>query len=267
METLGDVRAVFVWGRLPYNVRRETEVHADGVPEVRFHVEPGTANGPWALLITPTQVHRDATDEARSRQRIEVAVAVLAILGTRNLVFEKVSDTAVCRAGETIGFGDPFENPGFFAVPQLQPSALEGFRLAMERLSGLPTADRGRVELSLGWIEQSQRGMNTSDSFVKAWIALEILAMPDWETLTPMNEALAKAYGIGLDDARQLFEVGRLFGLRGSILHQGRTAVDARLIAYAAGLYEDLLRGQLGLPFVERAQGWLQANGPPRGLI
>ena len=267
MQTLADVSAVFVWGRLPYVIRKETEVHPDGVPEVRFHVVEGTVHGPWALLMTPTNVHVDSDDEARSRGRIETAVALLAVLGTRNLVFEKISDTAVVATGQTIGFGDPFENPAFFPTPDVQQPALDLFRSAMEGINGLPAAERNRIELSLGWIEQSQRGMNGADSFVKAWIALEILAMPDWDNLTPMNEALAQAYGIGVQEARDRFEVGRLFGLRGQILHAGRTAVDARVIAYASCLYQDLLRGKLGLQFVGSAGGWLMGNGPPRTVI
>lgn len=267
METLAEVRVVFIWGRLPYVIRKEIQVHPDGVPEVRFHVEPGTSHGPWALLMTPTNVHDDPQDEARSRGRIEVVVALLASLGTRNLVFEKISDTVVAATGQTIGFGDPFENPGFFPAPDVQPPAVDLLRSAMEGLNGMRAAQRNRIELSLGWIEQSQRGMNSADSFVKAWIALEILAMPDWNNLTPMNEAIAQAYGIGLEQARLRFEVGRLFGLRGEILHEGRIAVDARLIAYASCLYQDLLCGQLGLPFIGRAGGWLEANGPPHKLI
>ncbi len=267
METMGDVRIVFLWGRLPFVTRRETGVRPDGTPEIQFHVEEGKTAGPWTLLLTPTNVLDDPDDEGPTRGRIEAAVGIIIVLGSRNLAFERVSDTAVHVNGKTTSFGEPFENPGFFPKPDVTPPTISLFRAAAERLNASPEAARARIELSLGWIEQSQRGLNTADGFVKAWIALEALAMPDWRNIKPIKAALAEAYGVSTEEAGRRFAVGRLFGLRSEILHAGRTNVDARLVAYAACIYQDLFRRELGLPFVGRAGQWLNENGPVQGLF
>ena len=93
------------------------------------------------------------------------------------------------------------------------------------------------------------------DSLLKYWISIETLAMPDTTNIKVINEILSSAYKRTLDEVRDLFEVGRLFGLRSSIVHEGfNVPIGWLLLKYLEALYVDILFGILGLPCESRAE-------------
>lgn len=76
------------------------------------------------------------------------------------------------------------------------------------------------------------------------------------DNVTPLNEALAAAYGIGTNEARKRFGLGRIFGFRSRLVHNGeRLVVQGLLDAYLVGLFRDVLFHKLKLP----PQGFAEA--------
>lgn len=59
------------------------------------------------------------------------------------------------------------------------------------------------------------------DAFLKYWIAIEIIAMPDSSNIKHLIEILADIYEIRKEDAKKNFGVGKIFGFRSKIVHHG----------------------------------------------
>ncbi|MFH1114783.1 MAG: hypothetical protein V1792_12780 [Pseudomonadota bacterium] len=100
------------------------------------------------------------------------------------------------------------------------------------------------------------------DSFVKYWISLETLAMKDTTKVRPINEILAKCYDLTVKAATNRFHVGRLYGVRGDIVHKGVSkGIDLTLKKYLEAIYLDVLFHKLGLPCEHRAGSLLESVG------
>ena len=58
-----------------------------------------------------------------------------------------------------------------------------------------------------------------------------------------------------LETVRRRFRMGRLYGLRGEVVHHGlQPPIDGRLLKYLAAVYCDVLRHELGLPPIRTAE-------------
>lgn len=93
------------------------------------------------------------------------------------------------------------------------------------------------------------------DAYLKNWFALETLGMPDTSDVRPLNDSLARAYAIPLKEAESRFAVGRLFGLRSRIVHDGQIVpIHARLLDYIAAIFVDVLFERLNVAAERRAE-------------
>ena len=175
----------------------------------------------------------------------------------RNAAFELIFDNIAPMTGENLTVISPVvENPMWFKVPDFKPERLLKIQKAMETIHRLPQAERNRIKLSLRWFESAMRKSGV-DSFLSFWIALETLAMDD-TNIRPINETLAHVYGASTQEVAIKFGVGRVFGLRAKIVHQGRMAsFHANLQRYLEALYSDILLAKLKLPPEHRAQNVL----------
>jgi hypothetical protein len=115
--------------------------------------------------------------------------------------------------------------------------------------------------LALHWFHLAMRDRGV-DAFLKRWIALETLAMPDGTNIRPVNEALASAYGISYEEARDTYAVGRLAGLRARIVHHGEPLpIHSKLELYFDAVFYDVLMQLLGEPCDGRAASVLAPDG------
>ena len=58
-------------------------------------------------------------------------------------------------------------------------------------------------------------------SFIKFWVAIETLAMPNTSNIKPLNLALAKGYNLKITEAETRFQLGLGLNLRSKIVHDG----------------------------------------------
>ena len=262
---LDGVMAWMIFGEMSYLDSGKLTSELDDTGALRLTAMVGgmkkTSPAAWLLLIAPLDVDGNPGDEENVRQQISAGAGICAVLFGRNCIFERVFDNVIKADGtSTSGYSPVVQNPSVFARPYLQSDRLDLLRRSGSALRSAPSEERNRVRLSLHWHESALRSDGV-DAFLKSWIALEVLAMPDTTNIRPINQALAEAYGESLDSATAKFQVGRLFGLRSRIVHAGEVVAIHQLIErYLHAIYSDLLCHRLGIPMETATDVMLRAH-------
>lgn len=244
--------------RLGFNIVQVDE--SPGV-QIAFSAEPASIQTlPPALrllVLTPTDLDNPRSEQ-ESRSRLAAAAGLLATLEGRSLLLARLFETTVSL--DARGVTQHVSTPSFFVPPIREPDVSETrwqlLAALASALDGLPPGDARRIRLSLEWFE-SVFDLSDRDPIevaLRAWIALEALAMPDGTNIAPINKHLAAAYGISTSEAAQRFLVGKLYRLRGLIVHDGgRPLIDASVLLHTQAVYIDVLFQVMGLPCEKRA--------------
>jgi hypothetical protein len=245
---LGDVRVLITRAALEYFTTESwavTEVDAEnfwiGVgPVQRINSPLGT----YMLVVTP--------DGPNAIARSQAAAALAATVIGGALIYREIYMNIFSSVGAGTKIKGPtFQPPKNFPPPALDSQVFLRYKSAYQKLQSAP--DRSRIELSLTWFKEAHSTFG-ENSFLRYWLAIETLAMPNTTNITPANAILAQAYGVSNQKIQQDIELGRLYGLRSDIVHNGlRSALDSKLLNYAAAVYADLLEAILGLPCMKRA--------------
>jgi hypothetical protein len=245
-----------------YTPRGRATLRSVGLELVPTFTGPGpetfTPDEPFILLVTPCE-GGGYGGEAGARARTAAALGALAALFGRNMARELVFDTV---------FGLP-PNPSVTIHsemlrvdeqrPSLTPARMERLQHASRTWAEAGEGDRRSMELSLRWLHRAT-GEDGADALLSLWIAIEALELTTTD-IAPISAALGKIYGLPASEAKAEFLVGRLFGLRGTIVHGGaRPPIDALVIEYAEELYADLMLRRLGLPPEHRARAHLSRH-------
>jgi len=250
------VRAVFLFGdvryfdtsQLRFEIVTDTEWKIVGETEERQ-----TGRGSFLLLLAAFDVGDAPGNEPEVRMDLaSVAGLIVAVCG-RNAAYEQVFENVVSiHEPRASGFSQVLENP-----LSIRPPALLARRAALERaalgLSVADPADAERLNLAFRWVIQAVYDSG-ADAYIKYWVALETLAMPDTTNVRPIVEALGRVYGISPSEARTRFMVGRLQSFRSRIVHRGHIpAVHSFLLDYLDALFYDVLSEKLGFAGEKRA--------------
>jgi len=222
--------------------------------------------GTFVVLVTPHDREGVSGREDTSRERLRTAAGLLGALMGRTAVFEPLFDVEIDSTGNTSGITSPtFENPAAFREPDLSESGLGMVELCAARVSSLPAEARHRTELSLRWLYEAMHERDGVFAFLKYWIAIETLAMPDGTRIKPVIRQLAAAYGRPEAEVNRVFAIGRLFSVRGDIVHRGRALrVDQHLLAYIEAVYVDVFAHAVG-GVSRMAEQTLQRSGRTAG--
>lgn len=256
---LNQVRIIALWGNVNYLDTSKAKMEMVNETYWKMDVskvqEYKTPEGAYLLLITPFNTDGKEGNEVETKQKISDTVGLLAAFNGRNMVYEHLFNNVVRLSDKKITVtAFNVEVPAWFAEPDISDSKLKIIEQTNKRIDLLEDQVRNRIRLSLRWFESAiyDKGI---DSLLKYWISIETLAMPDTTNIKVINEILSSAYKRTLDEVRDLFEVGRLFGLRSSIVHEGfNVPIGGLLLKYLEALYVDILFGILGLPCESRAE-------------
>lgn len=218
-----------------------------------------TNEGTYLLLIAPFDINGEKGSEQRTSQLITEAVALLTSHYGRNIAYDKVYDNRVhMSSGEVSCFTPSILNPSSMNAPALNKDSVEALTLADSTLYSLESNIQQRIRLSLRWYEASLNDRDI-DAFIKSWIAIETIAMPDTSNIRPVNEQLSEIYHIPYKQAKDHFQIGKLAGLRSDIVHDGKIVpMHSKLSDYMDAIYADLLFHALGLPAQYRAKTILE---------
>jgi hypothetical protein len=182
------------------------------------------------------------------------AVSLVAAVCGRNAVFQHLFTQEFSLAGEGAQAYSRHEAPGSLGKPEVAGKQLAKVARASERIAILPEFDRNKVLLSLRWYQMGFGGLG-AEKFLMYWIALEALCMKKRTNIQPIREMLSSAYQMLLEDIEKNFRIGRLFEIRGRIVHKGEfIPLHFTYLRYMEALYRDLLFQRLGLPCERRAE-------------
>jgi hypothetical protein len=254
-----EVVAILFPGSIGYQGFDEPEVTRDaeaGVESWKFNVTTKqTGPGVVAVLMTPYETDGAPEDEAGARERLSVAAGLIASFEPWTLLLEVLFEGPLHVEGDKWSMVAPtITNLDAFGRPRLDRPYRKLMETATQAMEGLALDDRARVRLALRWHDMAVRESNKVDAFLKHWISIETLAMPDDTNIRPVVEALAQHYGLSYEEAKARFQVGRICGRRGNIVHAGdMRPVSLRLLDYMNALFIDLLRHRLGIEAAHRA--------------
>lgn len=277
MIELSDARLAIYFGRIRFlenakplgiavRAKRATDpLHApDPVMELTQPQVAWTTLEPafYALIATP----HDAMHPNEAEARVEEATGLVAAIENRKLLLAEAFQIVVKP-----GLPDELtaQSASFLVPSSFEPAGVSDRRLAAietvdAAIQGLDPAAKNRFLLSLRWLEKAiTRGsvLHPTDVFLTYWIAIEALAMPETSDIRPLNEALGRVYGVDSAMAKVSLHIGKLYGIRGQIVHNGKRAqFDRVVLDYLEALYVDILFSELRLPSERRAQQMLNAR-------
>lgn len=146
--------------------------------------------------------------------------------------------------------------PQSFPQPFTKPTRVNDVAGA---IAGLDDGIKNQVMLALRWFDKADRETDPLDAFLKSWFALEVIGMPDTANVKPIVESLAEIYDISYEDARDMFQVGHIAGLRDDIVHDGAVrAIHQQLHSFVQAVFVDLLFHLTGQSSEKRADGVLK---------
>jgi hypothetical protein len=258
---IGPVRTVVFWATiaLPKTIW-DTQFIEPG--ELRFavqHAPSPPVEGRFCMLAARFS---DDLTKPVARAQIEAARGLLCSYHGRNVAYDQRAELALNLSTPQTTFGTPgVENPFALPIPRLSVPERTQFFAATMRLNHPDGFPDGRIQLSCRWFS---RAIDESgpDAFLRYWIALEALAMPDSTNVRPIIESLARSYRILYESAASEFLVGRMFGFRSEIVHGGsRRPVPGDVLSYIAAVYIDVLLELFDLPSEGRSREALHATG------
>lgn len=261
---IGTVRASVFWGSLQ---TPEFDCEPQFTETGELYLTLGLKNdvllreGRYCLLAARMS---DEVPEPDARSLIEAGRGLLCAYHGRNVAYARISEFMldVANPAAYTSVSPTFENPLALPVPRLQSAERMQFGALLKNLN---QRDRDpsledRLHLSCRWFSSAIE-QGGPDAFLRYWIALEALAMPDSTNIAAINERLAQSYDLPVDQAAKRFLVGRLFGLRGQIVHRGSDGpVPGPVLDYIAAVYIDVLLQVFGLPSERRAESELRAS-------
>jgi hypothetical protein len=249
---LEDLRIVLFRGRisLPEGIR-EVEFSSEGT--IRYEIgsiEPvKTEEAWWLLMLMPTTIDGSPVPAVDLERRVTSASGLVGAINGRTVVWKHNRSVDMQFPDGKVASWLPVPVPSFaYPAPRVKPEGLVGLQDVVARLGNLALPVRNRVLLSLSWYDEALRRIHV-DGFLRAWVAIEVLAMPDGTSIAPINDRLGEVYGISSTEAARRFATGRLFGMRGRILHAGATPqIHFLLLLYVQALCVDVLLHVLQAP-------------------
>jgi hypothetical protein len=206
-----------------------------------------TESTTWLLILQPYIVDGEEREEYLVKRKAGSIAALYVAINGFNMAYTRVFDFQSTLSGEVSCASPTFINPGAFPLPDLSEKRLQSIHMVGQAIDGLDTGEKRRVEIALHWFESGLRSQGL-DAFIKLWVAIETLAMPDGSNIKPLNQRLADLYGMSLSEASTKFGVGIIFGLRSRILHGGEDlAINQSLSQYMEALFFDIILSVLNL--------------------
>jgi hypothetical protein len=218
--------------------------------------------GAYLIIILPFDIDGKQGNEREIKERLSDIVGLLVSVNRMNMVYEHVFDYVynLSRKEKSV-IGNVIINPNSFPIPILEKKQLEIIINIDNSIESKEEPVKTRIRLALRWFKSAIYDVS-GDAFIKYWIAIETLGMPDTTNIRPVNESLARIYNITLDESVKKFNIGRIFGLRGMIIHNGQQLqISSTILDYLESIFVDLLFEEVGYRSEHRVGNFIDENG------
>jgi len=227
--------------------------------QVSVSADHRTSTGELSPKVITLQPHARAKSgsERELADRSSEYVSLLVATNYRNIAFRPIFRNILGYNDNSLSvYTPPFRLPFDLPKPDLSTSAWQRFQGAEKAWASSSEKTKRKIALSLHW---HLKGIQADgvDSLLSLWVAIETLAMAS-TNIVEINDKLAKIYETSRERASSEFGIGRIFGLRSAIVHNGhRKTISTHLTDYLENLYSDLLMHELKLPTMQRARSFL----------
>jgi len=261
---LDNARIIMTYGRISYldSASATPQSTNDGKFKINTSdLEKVTPEGPYLIIILPFDKDGVQGNERITQDRIKDIVGLLIAFNDQNMAFERLFDYVINLDGkEKSVIGEVITVPTGMPKPNLSNEQLLRIQNADQKIDSLDLPTQHRIRLSLRWFEAARHD-DDIDAFLKCWIAIETIAMPDTTNIKPINDLLSQIYDFSNEAVGETFHIGRLFNARGRIVHGGEQfRVSIYLILFMQAIYIDVLFKVLGLQSEKRALALIQNN-------
>lgn len=251
------IRILILFGTLDYLDSGQIKVEIDQNGMLKFSGQPKMAKTPesaWLVILQPFKIDGVEQNEYNIRTKAGSYASIYTAINGRNMAFELVFENTIFIANGNISAAtDSVINPHSFPKPDVSKRQLDFIYHVGKQIEKSERNKKRRIEISLHWFNEGMRSKGL-DEFIKHWVALETLGMPDTTNVKPLNEAIAKSYGISTSESSTKFGIGKIFGLRSRIIHNGEDLpIHQMLSEYLQCIYVDVLFELLGLKSQKRA--------------
>lgn len=250
---LGLVRAVLVGGALSYmdineavGLDRSGEFPQIDAKRIRH---PVTSEGAYLFLMSPFDEASHYRSEGAAQSSCRLGAALfMASLGF-NVVYARAFDMSFELRGRSAVVNGPIVfAPSLYDPPDVSERGLGDVAALSAALDALPENEQRRARLALDWYLNALHD-DGARALLGFWIALETLAMPNTYDIKPLVHRVADIYGLEPGEANEKFKMGRIYRMRGRIVHDGeRVGISPGLQKFIDGLFVDVLRDFLHLP-------------------
>jgi hypothetical protein len=210
--------------------------------------------GSFAIFTTPVK-ELSKKSEAQAKKTIEVAVTMSVILFGTHLTYEHLFDNV--HRIESDGKSSTSVSPAIIkhVIPPgevpINDQDIHNLMVISHKRDSLDDSKKARLELAARWHYKGLQEIHPADEFLCYWIAIEIMAMPDTTNIRPIAKKLATLYGMAETELSSKLSLGRLFDLRGRIVHGGyRGGIHFYIIDCVRSIFHDLFQAEVG--FVSR---------------
>lgn len=220
-----------------------------------------TPIGAYLIIVLPFDVDSKEGNERVTKDRIADIVGLIASVNQMNMIFTHLFDYVynLSRKEKSV-IGNVIINPFSMPIPELSKERLAFITTIDDAIESKEASLRERIRLSLRWYKSAIYDENV-DAFIKYWIAIETLGMSDTK-ISPLNRALARIYNISQEETRNKFNIGRIFGIRGRIIHDGeQLQIGVTILGYLESIYIDLLYDAIGCQSDYRVGQYIEKYG------
>jgi hypothetical protein len=124
---------------------------------------------------------------------------------------------------------------------EFEKSKISAIKNMNSRLQGFDIALRTSLQRSFVWISDALHSSG-ADSFLRLWIAIEIAFTTSNNTVRELRKRVSIAYQIENERVNQLINLGKLYGIRNTIVHKGgNPTISQKIIDCMFLLFVDLL--------------------------
>lgn len=261
---MGNVCLAMINGTIRYFDNKKVAI---GIKEGCWDIKTCNSNliteqiGFFAIFVVPLYENLDIA-MIRAKEEIDIAVSISVIQFGTHLVYEHLFEN-IHKMDENgkesiTGYSEVIKNVFPAGKVFVDDRDLQDLNRIGKHLINVDDAQKARIRLAARWHYKGLKEINPVDEFLCYWIAIEILAMPN-TNIRPLIKKLATLYTITEDEISSRLNLGRLFDLRGKIVHGGyRGGIHHYIVDCVRSIFLDLFQADVGIMIRKECEKYIK---------